>query len=209
MPSKELSLLQFFPLINYGSVISIISTDLSQIYLRGQSYSESNRNYCWNKLSSLFVKEDNSLLSPLQKSDQNKNLRCKNKTLPSIIFYGLPGLGLEQVPNLVPALMEGCFPEVYTSHCDSNNWLANIWLVTWLAPNLTWSDRGTVICDLTCTLKKTCLDLTCNLAVFWLDSNHFQVTESPYLARSSLDIADTIQYNTSLHDLVMMDRSLS
>ena len=33
--------------------------------------------------------------------------------------------------------------------------------------------------------EKTWLDLTCNLAVIWLDSNHFQVTESPYLASSS------------------------
>ena len=72
-------------------------------------------------------------------------------------------------------------PEVYTSHCDSNNWLANIWLVTWLAQ--IWQRHSDLWFDL--HPEKTWLDLTCNLAVIWLDANHFQVTESPSLASSS------------------------
>ena len=79
-----------------------------------------------------------------------------------------------------------------------------IWIIDLQICDLTCpkSCRGTLICDLTCTLKKTWLDLTCNLAVIWLDSDHFHVTEFPYLASSSLRITNT-HFNTGLHDLVI------
>ena len=86
--------------------------------------------------------------------------------------------------------------EVFTSPCDSNNWLANIWLVTWLGLECKQSDLWN---DL--HLKNIRLELTCIFQ--WLDFKSKSLSKSSTIAAMAHSNEKTQFKNSGIQGLVI------